>query len=322
MKMKSRLFKSGVLLMFISIISFIGCEKSPVDNITQEPNANDEALSEIIASEGDVLDQTSLDDDGEQSIIYDTENATDGESLNTVRFGRRGEFLLDSIEYEYFGEEGQPDTLAIATITRTFKGEFIIAEKDTTDAPEDYRIYKKDMENTLVRKTKLVRRMNTGNPRLDWKLDQVSMGIGYSDPTTINISEVKIVGPDGQEYIATSPLDYYMDKVGLPTFSRRDTVKVYVSLSNTNNYEPAPGTTVLLHWGVGHRIKRARRPFNDEGIYPDEVAGDGVFSGYWVVQRRPGKYHAAIDAIDNGTIYDATAPYNAVGWGTPYRVKF
>lgn len=322
--MKEKSFLAGLIIIVLVGLVLIGCDKSPVESDTDGNSINSAALNAIITSESETLEQVGYDDGGEQLYFYDTEGLNGSENvLNTIKFGRKGEFRPESVEFEYFGNPGEPDTMAIATITRKFIGKFVIAEKDTTNAPEDYRIYTKTMDHTLVRKAVFERRHFTGSPRLDWKLDQVSMGMGYSTPTTLIIHEVKILGPAGQEFTMTSPLDYWMAKDSeLPVFSRLDTVKVFVKLSNSNNYPPAPGTTVLLHHGVNGRLVRARRPLNDEGVYPDAAAGDGIFSGSWVVQRKPGLYHTVIDAIDNGTIFNATAPYNSLGWDTPYRVKF
>jgi hypothetical protein len=286
--------------------------------------ADEAAIRALITNDPDVFHELGVDDDGAQNPEYNsfgTPKIT--EQINTVRFGRRGRFRLEAIDVEFFGAPQEPDTLAIATITRSFDGKFIVIEKDTEDlTPEDFLIYEKEMENTICRKAVFERTANTDDPVHKWRLKEVSMGQGFSDPTTITLAEITIEAPGIEPITVASPLDHFMDRQnGIPTFAPGDTVKVYATLTNTNQYPPEPGTTLLLHFAVNRRMRRARRPFNDEGIYPDQIAGDGIFSGFWIAQHRSGIYHAVVDAIDNGTIYDDTAPYNSLSWGTLYKVE-
>ena len=51
--------------------------------------------------------------------------------------------------------------------------------------------------------------------------------------------------------------------------------------------------------------------------------GDNVYEGNWIVGEWRGVYHAVIDVIDNGTIFDDdinTYPYNSTTWSTPYKI--
>jgi hypothetical protein len=192
----------SIILAVSSILIFNNCEKNP----TGEEAITDEiAIRELIESDPEVFNQQGINDDGDQPMEYSSDETPKlSEQINTVRFGRKGKFRLESIEVEFFGE---PDTLAIATITRSFDGEFVVVERDTNpDTPEDYIIYKKDMNNILIRKAKFKRVANTRNPRRNWKIFEVSMGEGYSDLTTIEIQELRIVMPDGQEIVVDSPL--------------------------------------------------------------------------------------------------------------------
>ena len=311
-----------LMILLLSTLVLNSCEKNPAG--LETPNIDVVAIRDLIASDPEVFSQIGVDDDGAQNPTYELGNLTKSEEqINTVKFGRKGKFQLESVDVEFFGKPGEPDTLAIATITRSFNGNFMVVEKDTNPAtPESLIVYKKDMANTLVRKVKFHRVANTPDPPKNWRRYEVSMEVCSSVPTTISVSEVKIVPPNSDAIVVTSPLDYFMDRdEGIPTFSQGDTVKVFVTLSNSNHYPPPPGTTVLLHYRCNHRFERARRPFNDAGLYPDVVAGDGIYSGYWIVRRPKGVFHAVIDVIDNGTIFDDVAPYNSVSWGTPYKVE-
>ena len=318
-------WRKQIVLITLSIgviFAATNCDKNPAD--PDEMLTDVSAIETLVANDPDIFHEMGIDDNGAQSPSYSGSSipkATD--EINTIRFGRRGYNHLISIDIDFFGPPEGPDTMAIATITRSFDGKFIAVEKDTNQStPEDFIIYEKDMVNGIVRKAKFRRINFTNNPLNNWKLVEVSMAEGQSDPTTISFDEVTIEAPNMEPIIITSPLDYFMNRrEGIPTFSPGDTVKVYTTLNNINNYPPEPGTTLLLHFGVDRWMRRARRPFNDAGFYPDQIAGDGIFSGFWVAQHRPGIYHAVVDAIDNGTIYDDVAPYNSYGWGTVYKIE-
>ena len=322
--MKLSLQKLLLLVFFgiAAIIAVSSCDKNPAS--PDETATDDAAIRSLISNDPDIFHELGLDDDGAQTPEYSaTGTPKAADQIATLRYGRRGSNRLEAIEIDFFGPPDGPDTMAIATIYRSFNGNFIVLAEDTDPStPEDYKIYEKDMENSIVRKAKFRRIDFSNNPLNNWRLVEVSMSEGTSDPSTITFDEISIESPLMDPIVITSPLDHFLNRrEEIPTFAPGDTVKVYATLHNTNNYPPEPGTTLLLHFGVDRWMRRARRPFNDEGIYPDRIAGDGVFSGYWVAQRRPGIYHAVVDAIDNGTIHDDVAPYDSYGWGTVYKVQ-
>lgn len=300
-----------LFLIAVALIASHSCMKNLSGLESEGPD--EAAIRELIEGDPELFNVLGIDDDGAQDLEYSTEFPKPAEAILPIRFGRKGHFRLESIDIDFSNDT------AFVTIVRSFDGKFIIIARDTTTSPSAH-IYKKPMGNTITRKAIFVKVANTSNPRLNWGLKGLSMSECYSDTCTITINEVRIVTPD-TELVVTAPLDCLMPKEAIPTVSTGDTVKVYVTLSNTNENPPEPGETVLLRYRTDHRCRRARRAFNDEGIYPDEVAGDGIYSGFWVVHQHRGIYHAYFDVIDNGTLYDDTLPYNSAVWGTPYRVK-
>jgi len=153
-----------------------------------------------------------------------------------------------------------------------------------------------------------------------WHMFRISGSLAQSPETSLSFEWVKVTDGE-QEWTIEDPLEFILDVEQIPVFGRMDTVKVYVKINNSAPYADKPGETVLLRYHNDRRMHRARRPFNDEGIYPDETAGDGIYSGMWVVRGHRGIFHAFVDAIDNGTIYDDQLPYNSLAWGFPYIVK-
>ncbi|MDZ7291335.1 MAG: hypothetical protein ONB44_18135 [candidate division KSB1 bacterium] len=305
-----------------------GCDQSSSPNAPRyELSAQDQAAIRRVIASDELFNNTGIDDDGAQNVEYSTDGPEAlgkvAEQIDTKRWGRFGRLKFEKVEIE-----ATSDTTATATVTYSLDGYFIIIARDTTKPNLIGAIYKKDMKNTLVHKAKLVKVDSTGNDRKDWRIVQVSGGVMSSPNPTIQITNFTIQFPDGSKLSIDDPLQYFWNRQqkrnrgDLPALAPRDTVKMYVTLTNSNNFPPEPGETVLMRYGMNHQFHRSRKLFRDDGIYPDAVAGDGVYSGYWIVSKRSGHHHGAVDVIDNGTIYDDSAPYDAVVWTLPYHVKF
>jgi hypothetical protein len=292
-----------------------GCSNNPAE---PDLNADREAIKKVIESDTEMFGVTGFDDNGAQPPSYDTDFSKITDYIEPLRFGRRGRPRLENVEVEFTS-----DTTAVVTVTHSFDGNFFILAKDTSDENAVATLYKKEMKNLIYRKVKFKKVRDTGFDRLDWRITYVSMADGGSPETTLDLQKLVIDLPGTEDDIVVEdPLEYFFNRrEGLPMLSPGDTVKVFVTVSNTNNFPPEPGETVLLRYKMDHRILRARRKFNDSGEYPDEVAGDGTYSGYWVIGHRRGVFHAAVDIFDNGTLYDDAAPYNSVFWAMPYRVR-
>ncbi|MCR4440243.1 MAG: hypothetical protein QHJ34_15170 [bacterium] len=308
----------GLVLAAVGAI-MLSCSKNPAG--LADRSEDEAAIRTLVLADVDIFHEMGLDDGGAQPPEYEAGGLPkSGDYIEPVRFGRRGKFTLESVDIQFSGVPGEPDTLAIATITKTFTGTFVVVARDTdSTTPETFKVYEKPVRSTVVRKAKLRRVGYSENARRNWRLVEVSMSEGVAEQATVSISSMALEAPGQQPIVVTAPLDFWLKRHdGLPCFAQGDTIKLYVAVTNSNNHPPAPGTTVLVHFGVDRGLQRARRPLNDEGIYPDQVAGDGVFSGYWVAKHEQGLRHMLIDAIDHGTIYDDVAPYNAVCWGMVY----
>jgi len=305
-----------------TLLAMTACSKNPESPSSQEQfgSATDRAAIEASIQQDDLFNSQGLDDDGEQSPDYDSGVSKVAEQINTIKFGRRAPFKFESVDIVF-----DSDTTATATITHSLNGKFFILAKDTSDSNVVGTLYSKDMVNTILRKAKLRKVRDTGNDRRDWRVTAVSGAVASSPNPTITIAELTYENSDGTTLTITDPLSYFMNReTGVPEFRRGDSVKVFVKLTNTNEFPPAPGETALLRYGMDHQFHRARKRLNDEGIYPDAVAGDGTYSGLYRVHGPRWAHrlhHAGVDIIDNGTIYDDVAPYDAVAWSLPYMVR-
>lgn len=311
--MKSILRFAGGLLPIV-VLAF-GCSNGPTG---PGLSADEQAIRQLVEEDTEMFGLAGYDDDGAQPPVYDPDFGKVGTLIEPMLFGRRGRPRLEDVDVTLTS-----DSTAIATVTHSFDGNFFILARNPDQGNAVATLYKKEMQNRIYRRIKLKKVADTGNDRHDWKITDVSMRQGGAPETTIKVEVLTIDLPEREEDIVVAdPLEYFFNREqGIPTFSPGDTVKVFVNLSNSNSYEPKPGETVLLRYKMDHRILRARRTLNDDGLYPDAHPGDGVYSGYWVIGHRRALFHAAVDIFDNGTLYDDSEPYNSVFWSMPYRVR-
>jgi hypothetical protein len=314
-ELKMRQIRLAGLLIGITVLLFsIGCDKNPA---SVADNAEEEAIRQVIEENEDYITAAGLNDDGAQPMVYEYgDMGKISEMITPLRFGRKGQFRLENISIEY----PEPN-LAVATIMHSFNGSCYILAEDTTDTNTVGKLYRKGMENKITRRVVLRKQQQAGNRHRNWRMRRISGSLTESRQTTLDFEWIKIQTADGQEWIFEDPLDIIADLDSIPTFSHRDSVKIFVKINNSSPYSEMPGEEVMLRYRNDRGMHRARKEFNDEGLYPDENAGDGIYSGWWLVGDRRGVFHVFVDAIDNGTLYDDQLPYNSKVWGFPYIVR-
>jgi hypothetical protein len=312
--MRSKYRYLGIGAVVLALV-FAGCDSDDSGSLSGTYGSDQEAIMSLIEGDQDMFGMPLMDDEQEYGVGggggYHTE-----EAIEPVAFWRRGVRALQSINVEVFGDS------AVATVTHTFDGQFMIAVEDTSDPLIDYLVYGKDMYNTATRRA-FFERVRPGNHFRNWRMTNVSMAQTVSrdpNPNTVSISRLQVVKVDGASgehttvLEAENPLETLIGRDSLVTFARGDTAMVFVTLSSSDS---AVG---LLHYRLRRLWQHRRHPLNDSGIYPDEVAGDGIYSGAWNIGLLPGIYHSCVDMIDHDTVYDDAAPYDATAWGMPYRV--
>jgi len=313
--MKRSRIMQALAIVSIFLLVMVGCSKNPAD---LSDNQLEDGLKAVVEDNMDYFTTAGLNDDGAQPVSYSIGGFLKPEALiEPLKFGRKGSFTLESLDVTK-----NEDGLLEAIVAYSFNGNFFIVAKDTANPASVGTLYKKEMKNTVTRRALFKQVAHTKNQRKNWKLRGISGGELVSENCTITIDEVKIVVSNGQSWTITNPMDFFTTIDEIPTFQPKDSVKVYVTLQNTNNFAEKPGATVLLRYRSDRGMHRARKAFHDDGINPDEVAGDGIYSGMWIVGHRRGIFHAFVDVLDNGTIYDDAAPYDSRAWGIPYAVRF
>lgn len=332
-----RLFHIITLLLMLAVLT--NCQKDSDNGLSIEEDESLSVQQLVSEDDEDMLYDLGIDDKSEDNMYdgYSTFNGDLGKitaSIDTVlRFGRRIEDRgLRRMDIRRIA----PDTFKVF-IAREFAGAFVIFEKgDDSTGTRPIIVHRKRLRHVVRRNAIYVKRdvvtdaanELTDRHRRNWKLAGVSMGAGNSVPHhTIQINEVTVNSSSGTSMVITDPLNtLFFSRKELPTFEVGDSVTVQVKLTNTTANPvdiKGNGSTeiVLLHFGT-NRDHHARKRFRYVGT--DPATGDNVYEGSWTVRQRPGRaYHAIIDAIDNGSIYESAAdqfPYNSTTLSTPYRV--
>jgi hypothetical protein len=316
-----RLF-SLIFITILTVILALSCEKN-----TSVAGEDDES---VVTEMAQAEDEDYLFDEGINDVS--DENMYNGYSsfgsitspIDTVfRLGRK---MLERprrvvTDIRRIG----PDSIKVF-VGREFVGRFIIIEKEDDST---FVRHVKPLRHVVRRCAIYVKRNpNDQNIRRRWKLASVSLGKGNSLPTgTIQINEVSVSSSGGVSVVYTDPLHTLLEVPDdILFFAPGEEVTVQVKLTNStpNPVDPLGNgatETVLLHYGT-NRHHHARKQF--EYVGADPVSGEQVYEGTWTIRQEPFRvYHAVVDAIDNGTIYDdsnSTYPYNSATWSAPYRV--
>lgn len=327
------------MIVIMGLFLINSCEKDSEsalsDEMIEEQAIRDMAQNED-SEESDYLADWGI-DDGQEQNMYDGYSTFSPGSFpkilspidNVLRFGRK---LNRGIPRTIVLRRISPDSILLY-LDRVWVGQFFIFQDlNNNDTPPDtFALYRKPLVHSVKKTAIFTKRFNDANalqdPRRRWKLSAISLGEGKSLPeATVEIHQVDINTSSGENYNFTDPSELLSIPDDLPIAMRGETVNITVLVSNaTQNpvYHPENGSTetLLLHYGIS-RFHRARRKFEFKGV--DPVSGYNLYEGEWIVHEpalRP--FHAVIDVIDNGTIYDddvETYPYNSATWGFPYRV--
>ena len=325
--MKKVLFLFALAMMTLVLMTSCQKDSEPLSSEPDEVIVQDLAASE----EDEYLFELGLNDGTEDDIKNGNFGGGFGKiqvPLDSVwRFGRHiNRIGLRRLEIV----RTAPDTIKVA-LARELQGRFVTVEKFEGDSVsgDTLVVYRKPLRHVVRRKAIYVRnpQANDRSGRRGWHLYSVSLGQGNSvPPHTIEINEVSVVSSSGDSLVFTDPLNTMLTLDEVPTFVTGEMVTVRVKLNNfTDNPVDPEGNgsteTLLLHYGV-NRHHHARKFFEFAGI--DPVTGEHIYEGTWTIGQEPFRvYHAVIDAIDNGTIYDsdpATYPYNSTTWNIPYVV--
>ncbi len=323
------------LLIGLGLI-FTSCQKN-ISEVVDDETELEQIVNDENSDFEDYLMDYGIDDESEDNLFgFSREGSPFGfnkvmEPINNVfRFGRViTERYARRIVFEQ--TPAHPDTARLY-MERVLMGRFVIVEKfdsnDTTNA-DTVAIYRKPLKHVVRRRALFAKRANDNRPRArGWRLIAISPGQGNSPGATVRIAKVVVIPENGDSLVFDSPLRPMMSVPdGLPIFDRGETVTVRVLVENTSDnpvINPRTNSTelVMLHY-ARRRGNHHRKLFEFVGTDPE--TGLNVYEGTWQVQERgPRVYHAIVDVIDSGTIFDSDAdayPYNSATWSCPYIVR-
>ncbi len=320
-------------LTSITIIALLlilwGCSKDtvPTDSALSD---EDQIMSEILNIEGSADEDyfyADIDEESEENFVEPFESSFQ-KPIIPLRFGRvRLHPMVKNIRIIFTS-----DTTAEAHFYKIIRGNFVSLVADTSES-DTVKLYRtvRPMGHEFQRIVHFVKRGNR------WMLQDFSMVLGNS-LGVINTSETEIVNTtlqitklvveaNDETVEITDPLEYFQTRENVFSYNHGTIVKLRVHVNNTTvdpvGFPGIPEQTELvrLHH-ARHRFRHIHRikMFSYAGQDDD---GNNVYEGSWVVGEWPGVHHAAIDVIDNGTIFDDDInkyPYNSTTWSTPYRV--
>jgi hypothetical protein len=318
-------------LLLITLLFIVwGCsqDKTPTDSTL---NDEDQIMQEILNIENSADEDyfyADIDEESEENFI----EAFDDPLLKPIiplRFGRvRLQPMVKNIRIVFTS-----DTTAEAHFHKIIRGNFIslVADTSETDTVKIYRTVR-PMGHEFERIAHFVKR----NGR--WWLKDFSMVLGNSlgvintaDAEIVNstVQITKLIVEANDEVIKiTDPLEYFQTRENVFNYPYGTTVNLTVHVSNTTiNPVGFPGnpdqTEIVRLHHARHRWRRLHKINMFSYVGQDEEENN-VYKGQWTIGQWPGVHHAAIDVIDNGTIFNDdinTYPYNSTTWSTPYKVS-
>lgn len=270
---------------------------------------DEEALQEIFLADSD-LEEPDIWQDGSDGINAAELRAMD-EEIEPLAWWRIGRRDREHVRVEFIDRDH-----AVLTRVRSFDGVFRLLNELTEDELETID---KPMYNDLVRRARAVRIDDSPYPRRNWRIEAITSEIMESvepNPNSVHILNVTAVHEDGRVIVdLDDPLGTFFNRRNLPFVYQGEEITVYVEVEGNL---PAPIGMLRPHIYRGGRLPRL--PLHDDGIRPDMTAGDGIYSGSYLAGRREGLHHIGLDFIDDQTIYDDEAAYDASGWAVPYQV--
>jgi len=320
------------LTFSLFVILFPACEQTPEDNFNPDELLTlidaDEAFSlDGFNDEGAVVDDyiTGLEIGGLGKTLVDTLWPHGNYRL---RFGRQITDYDRTVTFDVNGDT------AIGYITHTLQGNFIVVAIDTaTHTVVDSFV--KAFSTDLNRKLRFVRLPDSNNPDgYRWIVDAFTLGTGGAG-SKVRITKLEFIWTPLEDsdsvlysFEANTVEDLFIPRQELPTFFAWTPMRVELTVENDDPvfYVDSldSGERALFHFGRDRRHK-ARRRMNDSGLWPDNQAGDNVFTVAWRahgpgIGHRQRIFRMFFDVIDNATLFISDGGYNTAVWYFPYKI--
>jgi hypothetical protein len=324
--------KSPVLLWSVLVLAGIlatGCNKSEgPDEETTPPGVgtNEQTAMQYYATN----DQFTQND---EMTFTDREiEPTDVSAFGSIRadilplrFGR----FVTSVQTEAVVNIEPGDSIAIVHVTKNINGVFrilgiTVGTNDTVRINKEF--HDQSERNVVFRRVARETRRYWRN----WVPVATSLVAGgtINAATPINITKIEMFLGNGDTITVTDPTHYYLRyrwmrllnnrnhyRADVPELVAAQRVTVRATVVSAS---PDTDLVVLRHGADFLHRRRARMVLisevNNGGTYTRE------FQTTFMVDPRPGFFHAGVDAMTRETLFTDNGPYSVSWWGVPYRV--
>ncbi len=320
--MKKNLALPWLLAGLVGLFAAAGCERDNGANPPSGVGSTEQTAMKYYAENDDFVknDETTISDREIEPADYGSFGKVDA-SITPIRFGR----FISNVSKTITVEIQPGDTLAIAHVAKVITGVFKI--KAVTAAAETVRIEKPFVDN--ANRNMIFKRVNRNVDRFweNWVPVATSLVAGSTAQasTPISITKLELFLANGDTITVTDPTGYYLRYPWRRIFGggRHDVPEMLGGqrlILRATVVSASPDTDfVALRFGAGEIQRKRQRMVliseeNNNGTYTR------VFQAAFFMHIHPGFFHAGVDAMTRGTVYDDTAPYSVSWWGIPYRV--
>jgi len=330
--------KSTILffaLLLAGSIFLAGCSKddSIVDPLNQPPAGVTNEQSSInymaLADEFSANTEATMDDGDLQPAEYGLVGKVAAD-LTPLRFGRIIRSITRNVEIHYETGDSVAEAMVTKDILGVFKVRGINGEGDTVTVEKEF--HDRSMKRVIFRRV-------SRDPVRYWR-NWIPVGTslvagGTVEPNdNIAIQKVEVFLPNGDTIVVTDPLEHMMryrwarmlnggmldslhpDRPPVPELLAGQRLSMRVTIVSAY----ADTDLVALRFGCNPVLKRralmelVAQEQNEDGTFTR------VYERMWTVPAAKGFFHAAVDAVTRGTIFDDVEPYSVSWWGVPYRV--
>ncbi len=283
-----------VLMAVAGLAIFAGCVESP--ELTDE-----DWINQLVS--GSYLSETSnLDGTGDIG-----EKGKSGEEVSHPEWWYRQ--LLNEPSREILLENSPEAGVCTVTVIHRLSAELVI---DTNWNGVFEPGYKTISDTRYVRL--IVEKSDQETSHGGWQITYATPAehMLASGDQEVYISSMTLYKDDELIWECTDPDRFYRVDSELPQLAEGDLVRMEATINHLNpQYDPP--FFVIAHGPLsGH----SRHFMNDDGLYGDESAGDGIFSYQWYVEYTGYHHRIAVDVIDADTFADQTEQdYDSGAWG-------
>lgn len=310
--------KISVIFFLFLLFAFIGCNKNSTEPEVITPSTDNDAMKEIAAEDSSVLSfEMNYQETGDLNFLNKIES-----TVFPVKVKRVVTSITRNLTTNIVGDT------AYGLMTHTFTGAlWIYASIDSArwgDTTAVDTIIKKPFTTTVTRNLIFTRIGKTNRPKLNWKLQAVSLPEGGTSlQNNIKIKKLTVTSAV-DTFVVTNPLSFYLKRgIGwwrqYPVIPKNSIVNLRIEVFSTVQDTDFVTLTFGAVWPYGYH--RAKKKFIMISSTPTTNGYLKVYEQNYTSYQYAGHFHAIIDAMPKTVIFDDSAPVESSMWAFPYIVK-